>query len=116
RSPFGATHPEIAAAVERAVKIAAELGHQVEEGVQPEGTLEEFLPLWQHMIAQFPLARWGRAQPITRWLAEPGKKLRGRDIVALHESIEARLKPALEKPDLWLTPTVAQPAPRIGAY
>jgi amidase len=115
-TPFGPTHPEIAAAVERAAKIAADLGHRVEPGVVPDGSLEEFLPLWQHMIAQFPLARWERAQPITRWLAEPGKKLRTRDVRRLHASIEARLKPPLEEPDIWLTPAVAQPAPRIGAY
>jgi amidase len=116
RSPFGETHPEIAAAVERAARLTAELGHEVEEAALPEGTLEEFLPLWQHMVGQFPLARWHRAQPVTRWLAEAGKKLRRRDVAAQHEAIEARLKPPLELPDLWLTPTVAQPAPRIGAF
>lgn len=116
RSPLATTHPEIAAAVDNALKQLAALGHDVEEGETPAGSLEEFLPLWQHLVAQFPLARWDRAQPITRWLAEPGRKLRGRDVRALHERISARLLPVLEAPDLWITPTVPQPAPKIAAF
>jgi amidase len=116
RAPLSTTHPEIAAAVENAGRVLADLGHDVEEGATPEGTLEEFLPLWQHMTAQMPLMRWSRAQPITRWLAEPGRKLRGKDMLALHARIEARLLPELEAPDLWLTPTVPQPAPKIARF
>lgn len=116
RSPLATTHPEIAAAVRSAAGRLAELGHDVEEGATPDGTLEEFLPLWQFLTAQMPLVRLARAQPITRWLAEPGRKLRGRDVRALHAELEARLLPALEAPDLWVTPTVPQPAPPIAAY
>lgn len=116
KSPLATTHPEIAALVERTARLLEELGHDVAEGTTPDGSLEEFLPLWQHLVAQFPLVRWERAQPITRWLGVPGKKLRARDMAALHRTIEARLKPALEEPDLWLTPTVAQPAPRVASF
>jgi amidase len=116
RSPFGETHPEIAAAVTRAARLLADLGHHVEEAALPEGSIEEFLPLWQHLIGEFPLAIWSRAQPITRWLAAPGRALRTADMQALRRSIADRLLPALAAPDAWLTPTVAVPAPRIGAF
>jgi amidase len=116
KSPLSATHPEIAACVERTARTLSDLGHHVEEGATPEGTLEEFLPLWQHLIVQFPLARWGRAQPITRWLAETGRTLRKRDVETRHLELEARLRPQLESSELMLTPTVPQPAPRVAAF
>lgn len=116
RAPFGATHPEIAAAVEGAARLLGELGHHVEEGKLPEASLEEFLPLWQHLVADFPLALWSRAQPITRWLAEPGRKLLAADMLALNRRLAARYRGELGDADAWITPTVAVPAPEIGAY
>jgi amidase len=116
RTPFVDTHPEIASAVESAARRLAAHGHDVEEGQAPEGTLEEFLPLWQHLIAQMPFFRLRRAQPITRWLIEPGRALKGRDVAALQMALEARMRPVLDAADLWVTPTVGQPAPLVGAF
>jgi amidase len=116
RTPLGETHPEIAAAVERAARLFADLGHHVEEGKLPEATLEEFLPLWQHLVGDFPLVRWSRAQPITRWLAEPGQKLRADDMLALHRRLSARVLAGLGDAEVWLTPTVPVPAPLVGAF
>jgi amidase len=116
RAPFGETHPEITAAVERAARLLGELGHHVEEGVLPQGSLEEFLPLWQHLTAGFPLARWSRAQPVTRWLAEAGRALRADDMVALRRTLEGRLLHELDAAEVWITPTVPVPPPRIGAF
>jgi amidase len=116
RAPVGRTDPEIAAAVERAARLLADMGHHVEEGVLPEGTVEEFLPLWQHLIASFPIAIWSRAQPITRWLGEPGRALRDADMLALRRTIADRLLPPLSVPDAWVTPTVIVPAPRVGTF
>ena len=116
KSPLATTHPEIAACVEATARTLAALGHDVEEGTTPEGTLEEFLPLWQNLVAQFVIARWHRAQPITRWLAEAGRGLRRHEVAARHRELDARLRPALEAADLWLTPTVSQPAPRVGVF
>jgi amidase len=116
RSPLGETHPEIAEAVTRAVRLLADLGHHVEEGVLPEGSLEEFLPLWQRLIADIPLARFSRAQPITRWLGEPGTKLQHDDMVTLLRDLAARFSRDLGDADLWVTPTVATLPPRVGAF
>src|SRR4029079_7169427 len=113
---FGETHPEIAAAVERAARTLGDLGHQVEQGTLPDGTLEEFLPLWQHLVAEAPFALRSRAQPITRWLGEPGRSLRAEDMVALSRRLAERYTRDLGDADIWLTPTVAVPPPRIGAF
>jgi amidase len=116
RPPFGETHPEIAAAVERAARVLGDLGHEVEEGTLPDGSLAEFLPLWQHLVSDTPFALFSRAQPITRWLAEPGRALRAEDMVALSRRLAERITRGLGDADIWLTPTVAVPPPRIGAF
>lgn len=116
RSLIGPTHSEIAAAVERAALLLGELGHDVAEGALPDGTIDEFLPLWQHLTAQMPVLFKSRLQPVTRWLAEPGRSLRARDMEALQARLEARVAPLLAQADLWVTPTVKQPPPRVGAF
>ncbi len=118
KSPLGDVHPEIAAAVIAAGKTLSALGHDVIESALPDGTLEEFLPLWQLQIAQMPVLPWKKRQlqPITRWLADAGKLLRHEDVLARQLAIAARLQTALDAADVWLTPTVSQPAPRVGAF
>jgi amidase len=116
KSPMVETHPEIAAAVESAARLLADLGHHVEEGQLPAMTLEEFLPLWQHVIADVPFVRWSRAQPVTRWLAEPGRRLDGAQMASLRQTLAARHLRTYNEVDVWLTPTVAIPAPEVGAF
>ncbi len=116
RAPLGPTHPEVAAAVTGAARLLGELGHHVEEAPLPAGSLEEFLPLWQHLVGDIPLARFSRAQPITRWLGEAGKLLRREDMVSLRRQIAERLLRELGDAEIWLTPTVGVPAPRVGSF
>lgn len=116
KSPLAVTHPEVAAAVEGAARRLGELGHHVEEGALPEGTLEEFLPLWQHLVADVPFVRWSRAQPVTRWLADVGRRLEVEKMRALQRSLGARIVRMHDEVDVWLTPTVAAPAPAVGAF
>jgi len=116
RSPLVKTHPEIAEATLRVGRLLAELGHSVDEGAEPVGDLEEFLPIWQKMIASVPVPRWSLAQPITRWLAEAGKPLRAEEVEARRAELSRRILTWFGDADLWVTPTVALPPPRIGAF
>jgi amidase len=117
RSPVAATtHPEVAEAVHRTARALEALGHHVEEGAVPDGTLEEFLPIWQRMLATIPVPSWSRVQPITRWLADAGKTLRDEDVARLQAELERRVHEWFGDADLWLTPTVALPSPRVGAF
>ena len=115
-SPVGPTHPEIAAAVEGAARLLSELGHDVDEGPSPNGTLAEVLPLVQHMVGHIPFVRKSRVQPITRMLMEAGRPLRAGDIEAIQAELTERFRALLETAEVWLTPTVTQPAPLVGAY
>lgn len=116
RSWLGETHPEITAAVTRAARLLEQLGHRVEEATLPEGSLEEFLPLWQHLVADIPFVRLSRAQPVTRWLVEAGRGLRAEAMTTLHRAISARLLERYGDADVWITPTVPVPPPKVGAY
>ncbi len=116
KNPLAETHPEIAAAVEGAARLLGELGHHVEEGALPEATLEEFLPLWQHVVADVPFVRWSRAQPVTRWLADVGRGLEAEKVRALRRELAARILRMYDDVDVWLTPTVAVSPPEVGKY
>ena len=110
------TTDEIRATTERAASILSELGHPIE--VQPSLSgveIDEFLPVWQELIANVPVSDWSLTQPLTRWLGEQGKKLQRRDVAAVIASISERIFGLFGDVDMWLTPTVAVPPFPIGA-
>lgn len=115
-SPVAETDPEIVEAVKRVALVLEQLGHHVEEGAPPEGSLAEFLPLWQHLVGSMPGSTSARAQAVTRWLARAGKKLDTRNLKALHTRLEERLLREVDGCDLWISPTVPTAAPKVGAY
>lgn len=118
-SPLGgAVDAPIAEAVRRVATTLADRGHHVEEGAVPEGSLDEFLPIWQRQLAQVPLLGGGEArlQPVTRWLRAEGRKHTPEKIAALHHALSARILGAFGDVDLWVLPTVPQPAPKVGQF
>jgi len=115
-SPLGPTDPEIVAALQRSLGVLVDLGHTVEEGALPDGGLDDFLPLWQHQVAQVPLVSWRRTQPVTRWLGEAGRRLAAADVQRRFDELHARFTPAFAAADMWVMPSVALPPPRIGAF
>ena len=115
-SPLVAAHPDVAAAVRRVAGVLADLGHEVDEGDQPQGELGEFLPIWQQMIARAPVLRPRSLQPVTSWLREAGKKLDPAEVSARQVMLERRIADWFGDVDLWLTPSVAVAPPVIGAW
>jgi amidase len=115
-SPLGPIDPEVRAATEAMARRLEALGHHVELHGPPAVEVAEFLPLWQQLISTVPLIRWRRTQPLTRWLAEAGKRLDLAEVKALHQRLEARVMAWFGDLDGWLTPTVPVLPPRIGAF
>jgi len=113
---LGPTDPEIVAGLERALGVLADLGHSVEEGSLPDGSLEEFLPLWQHQVAQVPIWSWHRTQPVNRWLGEAGRRLRTAAVHQRFDELNRRFAPAFAAADMWVMPTVGLPPPLVGAW
>ncbi len=116
-TPLTATDPEIAeGVVVRVAKLLAAEGHEVEEMALPTATLEEFLPVWQHLIATIPLIRWSKTQPVTKWLHDEGIKLDPEQVATRRRELERRFVAAFENVDVWLTPTSPVVAPALGRY
>jgi amidase len=89
----------------------------VQEGETARGTTrDEFLPLWQAAIADAPVRRWDRTEPVTQWLGEPGRRLNPGDVASLTARISAQVLDWYGDADVWLVPTVAVAPPRIGAW
>jgi amidase len=110
------TTDEIRAATERAAEILSDLGHHIEPQPVLGGVeIEEFLPIWQELIASIPVSDWSLTQPLTRWLGEQGRKLQRRDVAAIITSISQRILDLCQDVDMLLTPTVAVAPLRIGA-
>jgi amidase len=110
-----ATTDEIRAATERAAGILSDLGHHIDERPPLSGVeIDEFLPIWQELIASIPVSDWSLTQPLTRWLGEEGRKLQRRDVSAVIASISQRILDLVGDADMLLTPTVALPPLPIG--
>ncbi len=118
RSPLADVHPE----VERAVRLVASrleaLGHHVVEGPAFEGNVEEFLPLMARMVRGVPLVPFTEhlLQPTTRWMRARGKGLTKDDVKRCTAALERRVLEWFGDADVWLLPTCAQLAPRVGQF
>jgi amidase len=116
RSPLVETDGEIEAAVLRVVKVLAEMGHQVQEGAPLDGSIGDFLPVWQRLAADCPVHDWSKTQPLTRWLGEAGRHVRREDVERKLAKLSRDVLAWFGDVDVWVTPTVATRAPRIGAF
>ncbi len=115
-SAIGPVHPEVVAAVEEVAACLRGLGHQVEPQPILRAELEDFLPIWQRMLATVPVLYEGWLQPITRWLRAEGRKYGYREALALRDRLARRVLDWFGDYDLWLFPSVAVPPPKIGAW
>jgi amidase len=109
------TTDEIRSATERAAQILTDLGHHIEPVAALSGVeIDDFLPIWQELVANVPVPDWTLTQPLTRWLGEQGKKLARKDVATTIASISERILSIFGDVDMWLTPTVAVPPFPIG--
>ncbi len=115
-SPLGgAVDPEIVRATEDTATLLASLGHHVDEIRIERGTIDEFLPLWQLMLAAVPSPGDGRLQPITRWLREAGRSLTLEEVLPTQRTFQARIDRMFGVADVVLTPTVPFAPPLLGS-
>jgi amidase len=117
-----------AAAVERAVKLCGELGHELVPAQMKYDTelvdeAQGILGLSSARAIDARLAELGRklapddVEPFTRVLYEASSKLRGLDVIAAFEALEVLAHQVAESSagfDLMLTPTLARRVPEHG--
>jgi len=114
-SPFGAPHPEHVAAMQHVVRLLENMGHAIEEAPAPSGTLEDFLPLWQKLVASAPI-RKSKAQPVTAWLIDVARGLSRAAVATLHDNAVGKVEAMFGNADIFVSPTTIIQAPRIGEW
>jgi aspartyl-tRNA(Asn)/glutamyl-tRNA(Gln) amidotransferase subunit A len=114
-SPFGEADPEHVAAMQRVLGVLEQLGHHIEEAPAINGTIDDFLPLWQVLVASAPLFR-SKVQPVTGWLIDGARGRKPAAVADLHDLAAAKVEAAFGEADIWVSPTTLVPAPRIGAW
>src|SRR5947209_1617373 len=128
------THPECVAAAEQAAALLEELGHHVERSyptnLDDPDYVPNFLIRWTAGV-DWNLRYWGKAigrelgpddvEPCTWALAEQGRTHTGGALLQAHEEAQAGSRRiaswwADDGFDLLLTPTCAEPPPRLGEH
>ena len=115
-SRFTETDPEIAEATYRIARLAESFGHELTDGTLHEGSIEEFLPVWQRIAAEAPVHDWALTQPVTRWLADKGRGVHPAECLRLTKQMAARVADWFGDADVWITPAVAVAPPLIGEW
>ncbi|MDC0674639.1 amidase [Nannocystis radixulma] len=115
-SPIAAAEPQWAEAARAVGKALAEVGHRVEEAEMARGSVDDFLPIYQHLLADVPMVRTHRLQPATRWLVEAGRRNSPALARAAFEALRERVLAWVGDAELVLTPAVVGPPPPIGAW
>ena len=109
-------HPAWTAAARAAARVLADAGHDVDEVEMADGTVDEFIPLYQNQLARVPRARLDRLQPATRWLVEHGRQVSHAQARRIFLDMSRRVHAWVGDADVVITPTVVGPPPAIGAW
>ncbi len=115
-SAVAATTSEAVAAVEAIGRVLADLGHAVRAQPRFEGAFEDFLPLYQHLLAGFRLLPKRRLEPTTAWLCREGRRIPETEASRRHSALERDIDTWLGAADIVVSPTVGSPPPAIGAW
>ncbi|MCZ7525385.1 MAG: amidase family protein [Acidimicrobiia bacterium] len=122
--PAGEVAPAHRTAAEEAAALLGDLGHVVEPVDPPvfdpellAGTSVVFAADWAARVPELPPLE--TMDPWMRTLIEMGNMVRAPDYVAAMHALQDRSRQVVgffDRFDLLLTPTVAQPPPRVGEY
>jgi amidase len=114
--PVVTTEPAIRRAVERVTRALADLGHDVDGCAAFEGTIDEFLPMFQFLAANAPVPFERALQGTTRWLREAGRTVTHAHASAVRDTFATRMNLWFGDADVCVTPTVAVSAPAVFAW
>jgi amidase len=123
------TDPDCVVALDDAVRLCEQLGHIVEEAWLPPiservgaaigtsygGAVDWIIKYWIRRLGRQP--ETDELDPLTRAFWEQGQSLTVGDYLLAVEDLRGYAREVarfFEQYDLWLTPTLAQPPPRIG--
>lgn len=122
-------HPDCVRATREAAKLCEDLGHVVEEAA-PQFAIQEVEAAFAAVFQANTMVNVGRAtggslppegliEPLTRAIAERGLSISAADYIrnlqALHRE-SRNIAHFFTRHDVWLTPTLATPPPRLGVF
>ncbi|HHV20611.1 MAG TPA: amidase, partial [Propionibacterium sp.] len=115
-------HPGALAAVEKAIAILSDLGHEITEAPRPfaAGAWDAFAAIWAvgSLGAPVPEGTEDQLRPLTKWLRERGRTFSGEQHA---QALLAAQQVTRQTAELWdpfdiiLTPTLAQPPALHGS-
>lgn len=129
-APNGATiHPDCVATTRDAARLCEELGHIVEDA-SPEFDVAAVERAFNEIFQANTMVNIGRAtggklpagddvEPMTRAIAERGMALPATEYIRSLQTLQRetrRIASFFTRYDVWLTPTLATPPPRIGQF
>ncbi len=114
-NPVVATEAPIVAAVTRVASVLQSLGHHVQDGAQPTGTVDDFLPMYRFLAAASPVLFESKLQGVSRWLRTAGKSVTHAQAMQARDLFTQRALSWMEGADVLLTPTVAVTPPNVHA-
>jgi len=115
-SPIRQTQEVYQSAARRVATILADSGAAVEERPWLDVPVDDFLTVWKRAVANVPWLRESRLQPVTAWLRREGLKVSRGQALQTRRKLEAQVLSWFGDYDLWISPTMAIKAPRIGAW
>jgi len=113
-SPLGPVPDAFVGGVDRVARTLADLGHEVVDGRTAQGTLDEFVPIYQREFSRVPPLFRSKFHPTTRWFLTEGRKVDPAEVERALASIRQRAAQTWQDADFLLGPTTAMPAPPIG--
>lgn len=113
-SPIGPIPDSFVDGVDRAALTLRGLGHEVVDGETAQGSLDEFVPIYQREFSKVPPLFRSKFQPTTRWFLTEGRKVDPAEAESALASIRRRAEQTWQDADFLLTPTTGMPAPPIG--
>jgi amidase len=115
RSPLGKCDARCVESAEGAARALERAGHHVVELEGAEASLDEFLPIYQRLLANVPVLFERRLQPLTRWFRSEGRKRSTEQVRRAHEALSARSIATIGDCDVVLSPATAVMPPRVHA-
>ncbi len=115
-SPICSVDPRVVDAVHKVARTLEDLGHRVEPGPTPDGAIEDFLPVYQHTLANTFVPFAHHLQPVSKWLRETGRGVSLEQALSLRDNLTHRAAEWFRGFDFWLLPTVASLPHEVGAW
>jgi amidase len=110
--------PDCAASAATIAKQLEAMGHSLAPAAPYIASIDEFLPIMARMVARVPLLPFAERllEPSTRFLRSWGRTFTNEQVAERAAQLRQRVSDWFGDTDVLVTPTVAMPPPKVGAF